>query len=286
MKKNSVLIFGIIIVGFIFNDGYKYSYLIKYLLMGMLFFPFLSVTYPKDRAVYMNVLNIFLAMTVISIFFYTLLIYANPRLATVAFLVAFTPTATAAPVVISFLKRNVDYVISSVVITNSLVAVSLPFALSLVNPGQSTVSAFTVLVSTLTVVLVPLASAQLLKKCCGELAIRLISFDRIPFFIWLVVLYLATSRASFYLINSDVALVVVFEIAAVSFCICFLNFMIGKYIGGEKYSKEASQSLGQKNTMFMVWVALEYIGPLAVMGPIFYLIYQNIYNSYLLSRMQ
>ncbi|MGR9053311.1 MAG: hypothetical protein ACU84J_11740, partial [Gammaproteobacteria bacterium] len=70
-------------------------------------------------------------------------------------------------------------------------------------------------------------------------------------------------------------------IGTISLCICLLNFSIGRYIGGQRFKREASQALGQKNTMFTTWLALEYFSPLVMTGPVFYLIFQNIYNSYL-----
>jgi BASS family bile acid:Na+ symporter len=283
MNKKSILIFCVIIMGIFFNKGEEYSYLIKYLLMGMLFFPFLSVSFPTDKSIYLNVIVIFIAMVLLSTVTYFLLIAWNVQIATIAFLIAFTPTATAAPVIISFLHKNVDYVILSVVITNCLVALIIPFILPIITPIQEEVSVFNILVSTMMVVLIPLGISQLLIKMSNKLTRNLASTKNIPFVIWLVVLYLATSKTSVYLFSNLSSYTTVLEIAAVSLVICIMNFSFGSYIGGAKYSKEASQSLGQKNTMLMAWIALEYIGPLAVLGPVFYLIYQNIYNSFLLS---
>jgi BASS family bile acid:Na+ symporter len=250
--------------------------------MGMLFFPLLSASFPKDKAVYLQVLILFVVMAGISVISYQLVFFGAPQIASIAFLVAFTPTATAAPVVISLFKKNVDYVILAVVITNCLVAFFIPFILPLIVPGNDNISVVNALMSTLMIVLIPLAISQVIKKISSKLAKTLSSRKNIPFYIWLIVLYLATSKASLYLLSSSTSLLTILEIALISLILCILNFIIGKYIGGKKYYKEASQSLGQKNTMLMTWVALEYISPLAVLGPVFYLIFQNIYISILL----
>lgn len=284
MNKKSCLLFGVIVIGLLFNKGEEYAYLIKQLLMAMLFFPFLSVSLPKDKAVYLNVLLVFFTMLFLSFASYYLLHFWNTEIAAIAFLIAFTPTATAAPVIISFLHKDVDYVISSVVLTNCLVAVIIPFALPVILPLQQTVSVFNILIATLMVVLIPLTVAQLIVKLSAKLANKLAARKEVPFFIWLVVLYLATSKASAYLFSSSSSFAVVIEIAVISLIICIINFSLGKLIGGEKYAKEASQSLGQKNTMLMMWIALEYVSPVAVLGPVFYLVFQNIYNSFLLSN--
>jgi BASS family bile acid:Na+ symporter len=64
--------------------------------------------------------------------------------------------------------------------------------------------------------------------------------------------------------------------------LCVVNFSLGRFIGGKKYSFEAGQSLGQKNTIFSTWVALNFFHPLAALGPIFYILCHNLYNAYLL----
>ncbi len=284
MNKNPLLLFGVIVFGFTFNQGHQYSYLIKYLIMVMLFFPFLSASFPKDKRVYLHVLSIFIAMVVISAVSYGLFVSWEPTVATVAFLVAVTPTATAAPVVIDFIKKDVDYVISAVVITNCLVALLLPFFLPKMMPIESELSSRNILISTLAVVLIPLFLAQILKNTSDKFTRALLSKKEVSFYIWLLVLYLATSKASASLFNSEISYWAVCEIAIVSLVICIVNFVVGRLIGGRGHAIEASQSLGQKNTMLMAWVALEYISPFAVLGPVFYLIYQNIYNSFLLAK--
>ena len=108
--------------------------------------------------------------------------------------------------------------------------------------------------------------------------------QQLSFFVWLVVVYLATSSASNYIFhNTSESFVKVVHIAIIALALCALNFFLGAVIGGKRYKKEASQSLGQKNTMFMTWVALAFLTPQAAIGPVFYLVYQNLYNSYLLA---
>ena len=36
------------------------------------------------------------------------------------------------------------------------------------------------------------------------------------------------------------------------------------------------QSLGQKNTLLVLWAAQLYAGPIASLGPVFYVVWQNI----------
>jgi BASS family bile acid:Na+ symporter len=69
-------------------------------------------------------------------------------------------------------------------------------------------------------------------------------------------------------------------IALVALVICIINFSLGALIGGRQHWQEASQALGQKNNSFVIWVALTFINPLIAMGPTFYVLYHNLYNSF------
>jgi BASS family bile acid:Na+ symporter len=70
-------------------------------------------------------------------------------------------------------------------------------------------------------------------------------------------------------------------IAAVSLLLCFVQFMVGKYVGRFFQSTiEAGQALGQKNTAFAIWIAYTYLNPVASVGPGCYILWQNIVNSW------
>ena len=62
---------------------------------------------------------------------------------------------------------------------------------------------------------------------------------------------------------------------------CALLFWVGKRIGqrfGEKVA--GGQQLGQKNTSFGIWMAVEYLTPLSAFSMAFYSIAQNLFNSW------
>jgi bile acid:Na+ symporter, BASS family len=63
-----------------------------------------------------------------------------------------------------------------------------------------------------------------------------------------------------------------------------VNFSLGYLIGGRTFAREASQSLGQKNTTFTIYLALTYASPLIALGPTFYVVWHNLWNSWQLHR--
>ena len=68
-------------------------------------------------------------------------------------------------------------------------------------------------------------------------------------------------------------------LALLSAAICFVNFYFGRFIGGRRYRREASQVLGQKNTTLTIFLALTYANPLVALGPTFYVIWHNAWNA-------
>jgi hypothetical protein len=47
-----------------------------------------------------------------------------------------------------------------------------------------------------------------------------------------------------------------------------------------KLSREASQSLGQKNTTFTIYLALTFANPLVALGPTCYVLWHSLWNSW------
>jgi BASS family bile acid:Na+ symporter len=264
-----------IFLGILFSQAYIYSFLIKYLLMLMLFFPFLKL---EITTFYLNTIWIVVANITIAFLIYWLVFPFDPELAFFCFLTSITPTATAAPAVMNFLQGNVEYVSLSVLLTNNVIALTIPFLISLLTPQSTHISTQEVLFSILFVFILPFFLAQLLKKLQIKFLVKLQSLS---FYIWSILIFLASAKATNFIIyESQTNLTKIMAIAISSLVICILNFWLGKIIGGKKFAREASQSLGQKNTMFTVWLALTFLQPIAALGPMFYLFYHNLYNCY------
>ncbi len=284
----SLLIFFAIFLGLIFSESNSYSFLIKYIIMVMLFFSFLEEDFLAHKYLYLEALKVFLLMVIVALFFYAIInLYWDQELALIAFLVAITPTATGAPVVMSLTRKNVSYVTTSIILTTFLASLLLSFLLPLITQSSAKISTGGILFSTLIIVVIPLGLCQLLKKFSAGTVDFLRQWRWLSFYFWLLVLYLATSKTVFYLRNqasSPIGRIV--QIALISLTICIVNFTLGRILGGARYSWETSQSLGQKNTMFMVWIGLQFLSPITALGPMFYVLYQNLYNSYLISSYQ
>jgi BASS family bile acid:Na+ symporter len=202
-----------------------------------------------------------------------------------AFFAGITPTATAAPVVMSFLRGRVDYVIAAFLVTNLLMAALLPALLPLVL-GRATPAVFAeVLGSVGLVVFVPMGAAWLLRAAhprAGEWPQRL---RNLSFGMWVAALFLITANASFFLhSHPELPRLALGEIALTTAVVCAANFALGRAIGGHEFAREASQSLGQKNTTLTIYLALVYANPLVALGPTCYVVWHNLWNSWQLHR--
>ena len=83
-------------------------------------------------------------------------------------------------------------------------------------------------------------------------------------------------------------------IAMVSLLCCAAQFALGRMVGswyGQKTRRHdkritAGQALGQKNTVFAIWMGYTFMTPETSIVGGFYSIWHNLYNSFQLRRSQ
>ena len=268
------------LVGAFVPQAHTLSFLIQYLLMVMLFFAFLDIEF-KPQSFQKSVLWVLIANVVVAFVVYALLAPFNLTLALAAFMTAIAPTAIAAPVIISFIQREVEYVVASVVLTNITSALIVPLALPSLLGAEIQISVWEVLRPVLVVMFVPLILSQLVKLLSANTQAFIRKGKVFSFPIWLVNLFIISANASNFLRNGNTdSISTLAVIALVSLVICIVNFSVGALLGGRSHWQEASQSLGQKNLSFVIWIALTFINPLVALGPMFYILYHHLYNSW------
>ena len=131
----------------------------------------------------------------------------------------------------------------------------------------------------------PLVAAELLRRCCPSLHRRITSVKNLAFHLWVVSLALAIAVTTQSIVHTTVSLACQAGIAAVSLVSCLLQFGLGKYFGrryGESIS--AGQALGQKNTVFAIWLGYTFLTPVTAIAGGFYSIWHNLINSWQLYR--
>jgi len=274
------------LLGALVPQAHVFSFLIQYLLMVMLFFAFLDIEFRPGsfRRSMLWVLLVNVAMAYLS---YAVLVSFDRMLALAAFMTAIAPTAIASPVIIGFIQREVEYVVAAVLLTNIASAIIVPLTLPSLLGTALRISLWDVMQPVLVVMFIPLLLARLVSRLPSDTQ-RFFRKGRILSFpIWLASLFIISASAMDFLRNQSTGSgSILIAIALTSLVLCVLNFGIGALLGGRRHWQEASQALGQKNLSFVIWIALTFINPLVAMGPMFYILYHHLYNSWLIYRFE
>lgn len=275
-----------ITLGILFPQFHTLASYIQYLLMLMLFFAFLDINI-HPQSFQKNVIGVVLANIAVAFTAYWVLRPIDLNLALAAFITGIAPTAIAAPVIISFIQGQVEYVVGAVLLSNLVMSFVLPITLPFVVGNVVQISVWQVLKPVLVTMFVPLILAQLSKRL-SQPAQALIRGGKVfSFPLWLLALFATSAKAADFLrSNMQTSASTVLAIALASLVICIVDFSFGAWLGGEQFRLESSQSLGQKNNSFVIWIALTFINPLVAMGPTFYILYHNLYNSWQIYRFE
>ena len=271
-------------LGIIFPQGHVLSFLIQYTLMVLLIFAFLNLSINKSL-VRKEHFYILAANFIIPAVFYFILKSYDSNLALAAFITGLSPTAVSAPAVIHQLRGKVEFTAFSVLLTNFSNALAMPFLLPLVISAHVEISIGSVLLPVIAVLSVPMIIVQLLKRFYKAGFEWLERNREIPYYLLLFNIYLATSKATHFIgVEYTGPKSIVYLIALTALAICAVSFLIGSRLGRKELRQETMQSLGQKNNALSVWIALTFINPLTALGPVFYILYHNIFISYQLYR--
>jgi bile acid:Na+ symporter, BASS family len=275
------------LLGALVPPAHAASWAIRWLVMAMLFLVFLQTRLSRE-AVHRSHLVLLAANVAMGFAAWGVgWLTGGREVALAAFFAGITPTATAAPVVMSFLRGRVDYVIAAFLLTNLVIAALLPGLLPVVL-GRPTPDAFAQVLGTVgLVVFTPMGVAWLLRWLHPPAAQWPQHLRNVSFGMWVLALFLITANASWFIRgHPELPRIALAQIALVTGVVCAANFALGRVIGGRTFPGEASQSLGQKNTTLTIYLALAYANPLVALGPACYVVWHNLWNSWQLHRVR
>ena len=206
------------------------------------------------------------------------------------------PTATAAAVVTRKLGGDVAGITTYTVLVNLLAAVVVPLIVPMLHPvaGVDFWTAFSVILAKIFPLLIlPCLAAWMVRYLAPRLHRKLLRYPDLPFYLWAVALTLAIAVTTKSIVQSTMSISLLLLIALVSLVCCVLQFAMGRFIGScykgrnvARYVNKvtARQSLGQKNTVFAIWMGYTFMIPeTAIVGGL-YCIWHNFYNSWQLYR--
>lgn len=198
------------------------------------------------------------------------------------------PTATAGAVVTKKLGGSVDNITTYTILINIAAALLVPLLVPFVHPAPGMNvwhAALLILSKVFPVLLLPLLSAWAIRFISPRLIQRIASYQELSFYLWTVALALATGVTTRSIVHSTVSLSTQLWLVAVSIICCALQFWLGRKIGAPYNEKiTAGQSLGQKNTVFAIWMGYTFFTPVTAVVGGFYSIWHNLVNSWQIYR--
>jgi BASS family bile acid:Na+ symporter len=279
--KQVLFIFGAMLLGILFYQGYHLTFLVRYTVMLMLFLAFLNINF-SWKILHRNHIWVCLVQLTVPVVIFYLLRPFNLDIALACFTIGIAPTAAGAPVMAAFLKTKIEFVTASVILTTPVVAVVLPFLLPYLVAVDQAINTLEVLGPTAVLVFLPLVLSQIIRRSFPSWLPTLYRFNNLPFYLFVFNIYIAAGKATHFIrfeahVSTWILLLTALSVALVG----FLLFKIGEIIIGQReYTIESGLALGRKNTMFALWIALTFINPMVALGPIFYILFQNSYNSW------
>lgn len=273
-----------IIVGVI---GYKWlihlDFLTPYLIFSMLFLTFSKIDYSNLKPSWLHLWLIIAQLTLSIATYYTLQPF-DAMLAQGLTICLICPTATAAAVITKKLNGSLEFVASYTLYINLVVAVFIPIMFPLMNPISGVDISFSSLFLQIFRKVFPLLICPFVLsfafRFLPKFNNKIVKYSGIAFYIWAISLTIVVAEIAKYFIEESHGGITTVMLIFGSLIVCLLQFFIGKLIG-KNYDKTiaSGQSLGQKNTIFAIWLGNIYFNPIVAVGAGAYVIWQNIFNA-------
>jgi len=257
------------------------------LIFSMLFLTFCKISPGELRLRRWYLWNILIQIILFAVFSGILILFpdiSSRVLVESAMLCLICPTATAAAVVTAKLDGNAADITSYTIIINIAVAIVAPLLLPLAHPhsGLTFLPTFGMIIHKVFPILIcPLLAAWAVRYFWPSLLKILLRAKDLSFYLWAVALAIAIAVTVKAIVHSNVPVAYEIGIAIISLVCCVFQFAVGKRIGrvyGEVI--ESGQSLGQKNTVFIIWMGYTFLSPITALAGGFYSVWHNVINSY------
>lgn len=194
------------------------------------------------------------------------------------------PTATACAVVTQKLGGDSASTTSYTIMINLAIAVLAPLLLPIAHPsaGISFLPAFLMIIKKVfPLLMLPLILAMIARKWLPSMHSKVVGTKDLAFYLWAISLAIAIAVTCKALVHSNESLWHVGGIAVATLIACIFQFAVGKRIGSHYGMRiEGGQALGQKNTVFIIWLGYTFLSPITAVAGGFYSVWHNVINSY------
>ncbi|MCF0175406.1 MAG: transporter [Bacteroidales bacterium] len=196
------------------------------------------------------------------------------------------PTATAAGVITDKLGGDLPGTISYCLLINCAFCVLFSLVVPVLHPveGLSFGACFMRLAMKMFPTLIcPCLLAWFIRYTIPPLQRFIAQFKDLAFWLWVVSLSICLVLTTRIIVIGHISFAMVCVLGLCALTACIVQFASGRLAGrrsGLRGSITTGQSLGQKNTGFMIWASYTFLTPQTAVGGGFYCIWHNIVNSY------
>ena len=280
-----------ITLGFLFHNfcGALYC-IVPYLVFTMLFLSYSAV---DVRKMHFSRLQLWLLITQVGLtlgsYLLLVLCHVDEVISQGVLVGIITPVAASVVVVSCALGANRETVTTFTMLDNLMVAIVAPVLYSFIGTHTDLPffeSFWKIFRRIFPQIVFPFITAILLQHLAPKVSRAIGRICWTSLYVWAFTLTIVLGKTFHDIITSPDPhwhlLIIQCIIAAV---LCALQFALGKWIGSRHGEKMAGgQLLGQKNTSFGIWMAIEYLNPLSAVFPAIYSVCQNIFNSWQMYR--
>ena len=200
------------------------------------------------------------------------------------------PTATAASVVTARLQGNPTTVVSYTCLINMAVSLLVPSVVPFLHEGAHAdmhfeTSFLLIIGKVFPLLIMPLFAAWMVRHLFPRFHRAILRRKDLAFNLWAISLSLAIGVTVKAIVHSGTGVWTLAGIAVISLIACIVQFICGRIIGrhhGEPIA--GAQSMGQKNTVFAIWMGYTFLHPATALAGGFYSLWHNIVNSWQLNR--
>ena len=288
--KKYILPIAIVLGLLLHNVCAQLSFMIPYLIFIILFLTFSAVDLRKIRVKRIDVMLLAYQITMAGGCYLMLThLHCDKVICEAVMMASLTPVAASSTVVACMLGADRETMTGYSIIGNLGIAVAAPLFFTLIgdHPEYSLGTSFLMMLlkigSTLALpFFLALLLQMLLPKVNNEVAKR----NGWSYYVWAVAFLLTIGQTMHYIIDRwTESWGVILVMGAVAMVFCLGQFILGRQIDphyGDRVS--GAQLMGQKNSAMGIWMCNTFLMPLSSVLMAFYSIFQNLYNSWQLSR--
>ena len=249
------------------------------LIAAMLFITFCRVDIRQMRLSWSHLWMLLIQFVGAAIVYYAVTPLLGETVGQGAMICVMAPIAMAAVVIGGMLGGNVTMMVTYSLVCNLVTAIVAPYMLHAFGNGSCTF--MEIIARVAPTLIAPFVVAQLCRWLLPKVAQWFAAHSSISFYLWLISLILVMGRTTLFILNADADPMMEVELALVALVLCFVQFKAGRFLG--RYTGDVvatTQSVGQKNTIFAIWLSLNFLNPIASIAPTAYIVWQNFANSW------